>query len=71
MDVAEYISVDTAACFTREAGVSFASVRAWHSYGAFDTNAPVTVPNMWQAGYAHVDVYVFPCISMSAESQVQ
>jgi len=70
VDVAQFIDTATASCFMQQQGVDFGIVRAWHSYGAFDTNAPVTVGNMWAAGYSHVDVYAFPCIGMSAEAQV-
>lgn len=70
VDVAQYIDVATAQCFNASAGVDFAIVRAWHSFGAFDTNAPVTMANFWDAGYAHVDAYLFPCPSQDAAAQV-
>ncbi|RYG53054.1 hypothetical protein EON66_09090 [archaeon] len=54
----------------QQAGVSFAIVRAWHSYGGFDSDAPGSVANLWSAGAAHVDVYMFPCAGQDAGSQV-
>lgn len=43
-----------------KSGVEWATIRAWHSYGAPDTNAPHTVYNAWAGGIPAVDVYLFP-----------
>ena len=45
----------------RNGNFSFAIPRAWHSYGAADTEAPDNVRNARAAGYARVDVYAFVC----------
>jgi hypothetical protein len=49
-------------CMTKTYDVEFAIVRAYHSYGAPDDNAAVTIPAAWAAGIKHVDAYIFPCL---------
>lgn len=69
MDVSSSVSADQFKCLKGD-GIEFAIVRAWHSYGGFDDNAPGTVKNAWAGGMADVDVYLFPCRSKSAADQV-
>ncbi|EDQ90455.1 uncharacterized protein MONBRDRAFT_18455 [Monosiga brevicollis MX1] len=69
VDVAGAVSKDTWDCLAK-AGRSFAIVRAWHSYGEFDSDSVNTIKSAWSAGMRHVDVYLFPCPSKSAAAQV-
>ena len=48
----------------------FAIPRAWKSYGAYDTNAKANIAGAKSAGFANVDVYMFPCRGHSASDQV-
>lgn len=57
-------------CLHKSANRSWGVVRAWHSFGAFDTNAPSTLAAASAAGMPNLDVYLFPCSSKSAKSQV-
>ena len=50
--------------------MGFAIPRAWHSGGTFDTNAIGNINNAHAAGIPNVDVYMFPCRSKSASTQV-
>jgi len=68
VDLADPIDKSTAACMVSN-GRTFGVVRAWHSYGAFDTNAPASVAAMWAGGMSAVDVYMFPCVGQSAANQ--
>jgi hypothetical protein len=52
-------------------GVEFSIVRAWHSYGAFDTNAVPSIQKARQAGIPNVDVYLFPCRGKPAADQAK
>ena len=65
LDYPEPFSLSDVQCF-RANGASLVIPRAWHSYGAFDTNAIPNINTAWQAGIPSVDVYHFPCRSMSA-----
>lgn len=49
---------------------TWAVVRAWHSYSAFDSKAVATLAAAKAAGLADLSVYMFPCLSKSAKSQV-
>ena len=40
------------------------------SYGGFDSNVVGSIANMWSAGFAHVDSYMFPCAGQDATAQV-
>lgn len=64
------IDAPTCSCLVQTAGMSFAIIRGWHSYGAFDSAVVSTMSNLWNAGVAHADVYMFPCSSTSAALQV-
>ena len=56
-------------CF-KSNGMSFAITRAWHSGGTFDSNSIGNINNAHAAGIPEVDVYMFPCRSKSATSQI-
>eukprot|EP00003_Mantamonas_plastica_P017253 TRINITY_DN2870_c0_g2_i1.p1 TRINITY_DN2870_c0_g2~~TRINITY_DN2870_c0_g2_i1.p1 ORF type:complete len:223 (+),score=43.50 TRINITY_DN2870_c0_g2_i1:840-1508(+) len=45
--------------------IQFAIVRAYHSYGAPDTNAPQTIKDAWNGGIQSVSAYIFPCFKCS------
>ncbi len=66
--------VDLAGKFTnynclKQNGYSRAIIRAYHSYGAIDLEAPDNIKLSNQAGLA-TDVYMFPCRGKSADLQV-
>merc|ERR1712065_99990 len=61
IDVSMSVSESQFANGHRNGNFSFAIPRAWHSYGAADTEAPDNVWNARAAGYARVDVYAFVC----------
>jgi len=60
IDVSDPISSSTFTCMKTQ-GVDYVVVRAWHSSGTFDSNAPATVAAAHSAGITDVDVYMFPC----------
>jgi hypothetical protein len=66
--------VDLAGKFTnynclKQNGYSRAIIRAYHSYGAIDLEAPDNIKLSNQAGLA-TDVYMFPCRGKSPDLQV-
>ena len=66
VDYADNYSLSDIQCL-KSHGVSFASIRAWHSYGAFDSNSITQIKNAKAAGIQNVDVYLFPCKGKSAQ----
>ncbi len=60
VDYADAFSLSDLQCL-KSHGVNFANIRAWHSYGAFDTNSIQQIKNARTAGISSVDVYLFPC----------
>jgi hypothetical protein len=62
IDHSNPISVEQFKCLLSQ-NYSFAIIRAWRSYGAFDVNCPQTLANALSAGYQLKDigVYAFPC----------
>lgn len=50
VDISQPLDQNSANCLVQQAGASFFIVRAWCSYGAFDSNAPQSVANAWAAG---------------------
>ena len=50
-------------------GYSHSIIRAYHSYGAIDTDAPTSILNSNKAGLS-TDVYMFPCRGKNATDQV-
>jgi len=69
VDVSDSVSSSAASCLAGE-GYSWAVVRAWRSYGAFDSSAPGSLSAFQSAGIT-ADVYLFPCAGMDAATQVQ
>eukprot|EP00708_Paratrimastix_pyriformis_P001274 EC838646.1.p2 GENE.EC838646.1~~EC838646.1.p2 ORF type:complete len:211 (+),score=36.72 EC838646.1:33-635(+) len=68
------VNVSTWRCWLNQ-GFSFASVRAYHSFGEIDENAPDSIANAIEAGFAPEDmaVYHFACCcgaKKSADVQV-
>lgn len=53
----------------RQSGYTFACLRGYHSYGAVDVHAVQGLTNARKAGLS-TDVYLFPCRSKNAASQV-
>lgn len=43
-------------------------IRAYHSFGAIDTDAPANIKRANQAGFL-TDVYLFPCRGKNATQQ--
>lgn len=68
IDVANAITTSAFTC-AKNAGYSFAIVRAWRSYGAFDPNVVANLKNAKSAGLT-TDIYMFPCRGKSATTQV-
>jgi len=69
VDVSVAVSSTSWTCL-KSNGMSFMVARAWKSYGAFDSNAPNNLKNARSAGISYTDVYMFPCRSQSATTQV-
>ena len=67
VDYADNFSLNDMHCL-RGHGIEFASPRAWHSYGAMDTNAVPAIATARKAGIPNVDVYLFPCRGKNAAS---
>lgn len=61
MDVSSVVSQETFECILSNKSFDFVIVRAYHSYGAVDTNAPITLANAKAAGIPDRNVYIFPC----------
>jgi Glycosyl hydrolases family 25 len=59
IDVSQFVSVSAAQCYKNN-GYDFAIVRCYQSLGRPDPNCPHSVANLWAAGFAHVDLYMFP-----------
>ena len=71
VDLAAYYNASAFRCLKENYNVTFATVRAHHSWGGVDLNAPPTVANAWAGGMEIVDVYLFPCsFDRSASYQV-
>ena len=69
VDYANAYPLSTHECWKKD-GVTQAIARAWRSYGSFDPNAPTNIAHCHSAGFAHVDIYMFPCRGKSANTQV-
>jgi len=71
VDVSVPVTSSDFTCMKQQ-GVDYAIVRAWHSTGSFDTNAPATLAAAHSAGITSVDIYMFPCPTCgNAANQVQ
>ena len=58
-------------CLRTTANRTWGIVRAYHSYGSFDDNAPATLKAAHSGGLTDLDVYMFPCSSKNASTQAQ
>jgi hypothetical protein len=68
------LAVDIAGKFSnftclKDSGRDLAIIRAYHSYGAIDTDAPNNIRQSNLAGLL-TDVYLFPCRGKNATTQV-
>ena len=63
VDLSTLTSTDSFKCLLKN--YTFLNVRAWRSYGAFDSNSVQTLINAKGAGYKleNLGVYMFPCYS--------
>lgn len=62
VDVSQRTSLSSWQC-VRNYGYEFAIVRVYQSNGVCDTNGPSNINDAWNAGFKHVDGYIFPCYS--------
>jgi len=62
VDVSSLVSLSDFGCLHSNE-YTFAVMRCFRSTGSVDPNCAATVKNAWDAGMAHVDVYIFPCYS--------
>jgi len=69
IDFSDRIDNSTVKCLL-DSGYNFGTVRAWHSYGEFDPNAVDALRDMNAGPLNQTDVYLFPCATMDAASQV-
>jgi len=60
-DTSSPVTAAQAECLKGDAGMNFASVRAWLSSDGFDDNAPATMATLQAVGMFFVDVYISPC----------
>jgi len=70
IDVSTLVSSSRLKCL-KEEGYNFLIVRAYRSIGKPDSNVVHTVANARQAGFKHIDVYMFPCPQCSKSASVQ
>jgi len=68
-DVSEYYSSGTFSC-CKNNGWNFVIIRSYCSFGGVDPNAPATLAQAKAAGLPYRDIYHFPCMSVSAATQV-
>lgn len=59
VDVSSDVYESTFSCL-KNSNYGLLIVRAWHSYGAFDSNAVHTLYNALNAGLTDTNVYLFP-----------
>lgn len=72
VDVSTAISSTDATCMLKQHNITYATARAWHSYGGYDPAAVVSGASVLGAGFTQFDVYMFPCsFGIPAEAQVQ
>ncbi len=62
VDLSQATSLSSFQCAKKD-GYSFAVVRVYCSSGHTDSNGPSNINNAWNAGFSHVDGYIFPCFS--------
>lgn len=71
VDLAQYYTKEQFACLNQHYGIEFAVVRAHHSWGGVDTNAPLVMHQARQGGIPIVDIYMFPCTSFNLTAAFQ
>lgn len=71
VDLAQHYTQEQFQCLVQDWGYTWAVVRAHHSWGGVDTNAPPTIANAWRGGMRQVDVYMFPCTSFNLTAALQ
>jgi hypothetical protein len=71
LDVSQAHDQATWKCLRAKTNRTWGIVRAYHSYGKFDTTATATLAAAKSAGFDTMDVYMFPCPTKSASSQAQ
>lgn len=64
-----YSAVNDFSCL-KQKGITYIITRAYHSYGAVDTNAVINLKNARALGL-QTDVYMFPCNGIDPAVQVQ
>jgi len=69
IDLSTLASTSEYTCM-KNSGFSFSIPRAWCSFGGADVNGPQNVKNAQAAGIQYVDIYMFPCRSKDAATQV-
>jgi len=62
IDVAYDYPQESFDCLHNEHAADFAIVRCYRSIGSVDTACPNSVKRAWNAGFKHVDIYLFPCV---------
>jgi len=60
VDVSQLTPFDSWQCLKSNM-FEFANVRVYRSLGAVDKNGPTNMRNAWNAGFAQVNGYIFPC----------
>ena len=71
VDVAYNYPLSSWKCL-RNSGYEFAIVRCYQSLGHVDAQCAASVQKAWNAGFKHVDLYMFPCPKCgNATSQVK
>ena len=70
VDLSQATSLSSLQC-VHNYGYNFAIARVYCSTGKPDSNGPSNINNAWNAGFSHVDGYIFPCYSCgNPEKQV-
>ena len=71
-DMSSLTSLQSFQCLLQN-NYTFFIVRAYHSYGGIDVNAPKTIQNAIQAGFSeqNIGAYMFPCYSQTHSPEAQ
>src|ERR1700733_6572902 len=69
-DYSSLIPVSKIQCLVQN-GYSFAIPRGYCSNGSIDSNIRANLDNAWAGGMKNVDMYLFPCRSKDAATQVK
>ena len=71
IDISDALKQDDWKCLKTNSDLSWAVVRAYHSFGAFDNSSLTNLKNANDAGIENVDVYMFPCSGKDPTMQVK